>query len=75
MLFGAALTRIYADRFGTRVRPSENAVAVTPEAKARQGIPNVPSAGDGVRRTNPSAPFSRDPQGSAGARSPAGRGS
>jgi membrane protein len=37
-LFGAEFTRIYADRFGSRVRPTENAVRLTPEQLAKQGI-------------------------------------
>jgi membrane protein len=42
LLFGAELTRAYADRFGRRIRPAENAVAVTQEARQRQGTELVP---------------------------------
>jgi membrane protein len=53
LLYGAALTRVYADRYGSHVRPSENAVPVTPEAKARQGIPDLPSASENAtQRSN-----------------------
>ena len=38
-LFGAELTKVYADRFGSRIVPSENAVPVTPEARPEQGLP------------------------------------
>jgi membrane protein len=41
LLFGAAFTRVYADRYGSHVRPAPNAVAVTPEAQARQGQPQA----------------------------------
>jgi membrane protein len=41
LLFGAAFTRVYADRYGSHVRPTPNAVAVTPEAQARQGRPRA----------------------------------
>jgi membrane protein len=37
-LFGAEFTRVYADRFGSQVRPTENAIRITPEQLARQGI-------------------------------------
>jgi len=37
-LFGAEFTRIYADRFGSQVQPTENAVRLTPEQLANQGI-------------------------------------
>jgi membrane protein len=50
LLFGAELTRAYADRFGRRIRPAENAVAVTAEARQRQGTELVPDpAASGVR--------------------------
>ncbi len=45
LLFGAAFTRVYADRYGSHVRPTPNAVAVTPEAQARQGRPRAQPVG------------------------------
>lgn len=39
LLFGAEFTRTYANCFGRRVALAENAVAVTPEARAREGMP------------------------------------
>jgi membrane protein len=38
-LFGAEFTKVYADKYGSRVVPAENAVPVTEEARAEQGIP------------------------------------
>jgi membrane protein len=38
-LFGAELTKAYADRFGSRIVPKDNAVAITEHARAQQGIP------------------------------------
>lgn len=38
-LFGAELTKAYANRFGSRIVPDENAVPVTEEARREQGIP------------------------------------
>jgi membrane protein len=38
-LFGGEFTKAYADKYGSRVVPAENAVPVTEEARAEQGIP------------------------------------
>lgn len=38
VLFGAELTRVYAQRYGHGVRPAADAVPVNAEAQARQGI-------------------------------------
>lgn len=48
LLFGAEFTQVYAMRYGSRILPSANAVAVTPEARAQQGLaptekPTAPS--------------------------------
>jgi membrane protein len=37
-LFGAEFTRIYADRCGSQVQPTENAVRLTPGELAKQGV-------------------------------------
>ena len=42
LLFGAEFTAVYADRYGSRIRPAENAVPVTKEARARQGMESPP---------------------------------
>lgn len=39
MLFGAEFTQVYANRFGSHVVPTENAILLTDEARARQGMP------------------------------------
>jgi len=39
MLFGAEFTRVFAERFGSGVKPAANAVLLTTDARARQGIP------------------------------------
>jgi len=39
LLFGAEFTRVYANRYGSRVEPTENAIALSPEQLAREGIP------------------------------------
>jgi membrane protein len=38
-LFGAELTKVYANRFGSRIVPAENAELVSPGARAEQGLP------------------------------------
>lgn len=38
LFLGAEFTQVYAKRFGSRIRPSANAVAVTEEARAQQGL-------------------------------------
>ncbi len=38
LLVGAELTKSYADRFGSHIRPAENAIPVTQEARAEQGL-------------------------------------
>ncbi len=42
VLFGAEFTQVYAREFGETILPSENAVAVTAEGRAQQGL--VPAA-------------------------------
>lgn len=41
LFFGAEFTKVYATRFGSRIVPSSNAMALTPEAMARQGMPRT----------------------------------
>jgi membrane protein len=41
-LFGAEFTKAYANRYGSRIVPTENAVPVTEKARAEQGIPRTP---------------------------------
>jgi membrane protein len=50
LFFGAEFTQVYANRYGSRVKPSEDAVAVTEEARAQQGMPrqaDVKAAAEG----------------------------
>jgi membrane protein len=39
LLFGAEFTRVYASRYGSGVKPTDNAMLVTSAALARQGAP------------------------------------
>jgi membrane protein len=39
LFFGAEFTQVYARRYGSRIRPSEDAVAVTEEARGNEGVP------------------------------------
>jgi membrane protein len=49
LLLGAEFTKVYASRLGSHIRPAENAVPVTDEARARQGLPRQPAV-SGARR-------------------------
>lgn len=57
LFFGAEFTQVYANRFGSRIRPAEHAMRVTEEVRARQGIPHrsamEAAAGDEVRKAGP----------------------
>ena len=39
LFFGAEFTQVYARRYGSRIRPSDHAVSLTPQAKMQQGRP------------------------------------
>jgi membrane protein len=41
VFFGAEFTKAYANRFGSRIVPSEDAVPLTEEARAQQGMPRT----------------------------------
>ncbi|HLJ94443.1 MAG TPA: YihY/virulence factor BrkB family protein [Gemmataceae bacterium] len=40
-LFGAEFTKVYADKYGSRIVPAENAEPVTDQARAQQGLPRT----------------------------------
>ncbi len=48
LLFGAEFTQVYAKRFG-RIVPDEDAVVITPEMRAKQGIPRSEEVAAAVR--------------------------
>jgi membrane protein len=39
LFLGAEFTQVYARRYGSKIQPSEDAVAITEDARAQQGIP------------------------------------
>lgn len=39
LLFGAEFTQVYARRYGSQIRPADDAIALTREAQVEQGIP------------------------------------
>jgi membrane protein len=41
LFFGAEFTQVYARRYGSRIVPSDDAVAVTEEARGNEGIPRT----------------------------------
>ncbi len=42
LFFGAEFTQVYATRYGSYIEPTINAIPLTAEARARQGIPHKP---------------------------------
>ena len=41
LLFGAEFTQVYAKRYGSKIVPDKDAIPLTPDMRARQGIPKV----------------------------------
>ena len=41
LFFGAEFTQVYANKYGSRIVPTKNAIPVTEEATAQQGIPHT----------------------------------
>lgn len=39
LFFGAEMTQVYANKFGSKIAPAENAVRISDEARAQQGRP------------------------------------
>jgi membrane protein len=53
LFLGAEFTQVYARKYGSRIEPADNAVPVTEEARAQQGIPrkeDVAAAAEGKER-------------------------
>ena len=53
LLFGAEFTKSYAARFGSRIVPAADAVPVTDEARAQQGIPRTEDLAKKAQRPGP----------------------
>ncbi len=45
LFFGAEFTKAYANKYGSHIVPSSHAEAVSPEARAQQGLPALSGAG------------------------------
>ncbi|HXG64903.1 MAG TPA: YihY/virulence factor BrkB family protein [Blastocatellia bacterium] len=43
LFFGAEFTQVYANQYGSRIKPDEDAMPVTEEARAQQGMPRKDS--------------------------------
>jgi membrane protein len=50
LFFGAEFTKVYAQKFGSRIVPEPDAVAVTDEARAEQGLPTPAGGAARIRR-------------------------
>ena len=55
LFFGAEFTQAYARRYGSRIVPTEDAVGLTPEARAQQGMPRRGDL-EGASEAAPTAP-------------------
>jgi hypothetical protein len=56
LLFGAEFTQVYAQRFGSRIVPADNAVAVTEAQRAQEGAPHSGSTDAQVAADSPVSP-------------------
>lgn len=45
LFFGAEFTKVYAMKFGSKIEPNENAIAVSPKMRAEQGMPKPGQVG------------------------------
>jgi len=43
LFFGAEFTQVYANKYGSRIQPAEDAEPVTEQARAQQGMPRKPA--------------------------------
>jgi membrane protein len=50
LFFGAEFTKVYADRLGSRIVPDKDAVPLTEEARAQQGMPRTGDLQEAARR-------------------------
>ena len=55
-LFGAELTQVYANRFGSRVVPKDNAMPVTEADRANEGLDRKPDSASPAAQTGGAAP-------------------
>jgi membrane protein len=53
LFFGAEFTQVYANRFGSHVRPSRGAITLTEEARIHQGIPHNTTIQEALRKQDP----------------------
>lgn len=52
LFFGAEFTKVYAKKYGSKIVPTEDAIPVTAEARAEQGLKPA-TAGHGVEKPKP----------------------
>lgn len=56
LFFGAEFTQVYANKYGSRIVPAKNAVPLTEEARAQQGIPRTRDLQKAAERDQPETP-------------------
>jgi len=69
LFFGAEFTQVYARRYGSRIVPSEGAVALTEESRAQQGMPAREAVERAAAAQSGQAPAASTRNGSEEARS------
>lgn len=52
LFLGAEFTQVYANKYGSRIVAAENAVPITEEARAQQGIPHRETVAAAVNQSN-----------------------
>ena len=50
MFYGAEFTKVYANDFGSKIVPDDNAMATSPEARAQQGLSPTQAHSDVVTK-------------------------
>ena len=86
LFLGAEFTQVYAKTYGSKIQPAENAVPLTEEARAQQGMPHDETleqaaelkerqaGGEDISRARPAAAPERDSTATAAPARPAGAG-
>ncbi|HEY9847525.1 MAG TPA: YihY/virulence factor BrkB family protein, partial [Candidatus Caenarcaniphilales bacterium] len=59
LFLGAEFTQVYASKFGSRIVPAKNAVPLTAEARAKQGIPRTEDVEAAAQAQEPTAKSSQ----------------
>lgn len=56
LFFGAEFTQVYANRFGSKIQPADNAIPLSEEDYAKQGLPRERTVGQALARAEDGQP-------------------